>query len=179
MSDIEKRWYVAHTKTNSEKRAKALLEKSIQLEAEKSPEVGDMFGRLLVPEGISSNENGKSRSVVLFPGYLFVEVVLNPLTESIIRNTSRISSINPSFLSEKEVENLLGKEDKESKNEIVEITCKEGDQVEIIEGSFRTMVATVEEVIPDRQKIRVSVMMLGRLNSVDLDFKQVKVLNNN
>ena len=41
------------------------------------------------------------------------------------------------------------------------------------------MIATVEDVMAERQKIRVSVMMLGRLNSVDLDFKQVKVLNNN
>jgi transcription termination/antitermination protein NusG len=179
MSNYEKRWYVAHTKTNSEKRARALLEKSIQLEAEKNSLVEEMFGRLLVPEGISSNENGKSRSVVLFPGYIFIEVALNPLSESIIRNAPRISSINPSFLSEKEVENLLGKEDAETKSEIVEISCKEGDQVEIIEGSFRTMIATVEDVMPERQKIRVSVMMLGRLNSVDLDFKQVNVLNNN
>jgi transcriptional antiterminator NusG len=179
MSNYEKRWYVAHTKTNSEKRAKALLEKAIQIEAEANSEINAMFGRILVPEGVSSRENGKTRSVVLFPGYLFVEVDLNPLSESIIINTSRISSVNKSSLSSAEVKSLLGSEDPETKPEIVEIECRKGDQVEIIDGPFRTMIATVEEVVHESQKLKVSVMMLGRLNSVDLDFKQIKVLDNN
>lgn len=179
MSTYEKKWYVAHTKTNSEKRAKALLEKAIQLEGELNPSISEMFGRVLVPEGVSSRENGKTRNVVLFPGYLFVEVDLNPVSESVIRNTSRISSVNPSPLKDADVKNLLGNEESETPNEIVEIDCKKGDQVEIIDGPFRTMIATVEEVLLDTQKLKVSVMMLGRLNSVDLDFKQIKVLHNN
>jgi transcription antitermination factor NusG len=62
--------------------------------------------------------------VVLFPGYLFVEVDLNPVSESVIRNTSRISSVNPSPLKDADVKNLLGNEESETPNEIVEIDCK-------------------------------------------------------
>jgi transcriptional antiterminator NusG len=176
MSTSTKRWYVIHTLTGSEKKAKALLEKSIEQSGQKDISVEEAFGRVLVPEGSSTRDGGQTRSIVLYPGYLFIEVDLNPKTESIIRQTSRISSINKNYLSQKEVSELLGEEADSEEKEIIEINCKVGDSVEIVEGPFKTMTATVEEVLHSSRKLKVTVMMFGRSNSVDLDFKQVKVI---
>jgi transcriptional antiterminator NusG len=162
--------------TGSEKKAKALLDKSIEQSGQKDSAVEEAFGRVLVPEGSSTRDSGKPRSIVLYPGYIFIEVDLNPKTESIIRQTSRISSINKNYLSAKEVAELLGEEADSEEKEIIEINCKKGDSVEIIDGPFKTMTATVEEVLHSNRKLKVSVMMFGRSNSVDLDFKQVKVI---
>jgi len=162
--------------TGSEKKAKALLEKSIEQSGQKDSIIEEAFGRVLVPEGSSTRDSGKTRSIVLYPGYIFIEVDLNPRTESIIRQTSRISSINKNYLSSKEVAELLGEEADSEEKEIIEINCKKGDSVEIIDGPFKTMTATVEEVLHSSRKLKVSVMMFGRSNSVDLDFKQVKVI---
>lgn len=174
MSNSKKRWYVVHTLTGSEKKARSLLEKSIEQAASRDESINDLFGRLLVPEGSSTRDTGRTRSIVLYPGYLFIEVELTPKTESIIRQTSRISSINKNYLSPKEVAELLGEEVESDEKEIVEINCEKGDIVEIIDGPFKTMTATVEEVLESSRKIKVTVMMFGRSNSVDLDFNQVK-----
>ena len=176
MSTPTKRWYVVHTMTSSEKKARALLAKAIEQAGSKDPAVGELFGRILVPEGSSTRDSGKTRSIVLYPGYIFIEVALTPKTESIIRQTSRISSINKNFLTQREVAELLGEEADSEEKEVIEVNCKKGDTVEIIDGPFKTMTATVEDVLPANRKLKVIVMMFGRSNSVDLDFKQVKVI---
>ena len=126
--------------------------------------------------GSATMNDCNPRSIVLYPGYLFIEVDINPKTESIIRQTSRISSINKNYLSQREVAELLGEEADSEEKEIIEINCKVGDSVEIIEGPFKTMTATVEEVLHASRKLKVTVMMFGCSNSVDLDFKQVRVI---
>jgi transcriptional antiterminator NusG len=171
-----KRWYVVQTMTGSEKKAKALLEKSIEQSSEKDISISEAFGRVLVPEQASSRDGVRTRSIILYPGYLFIEVHLNAKTESLIRQTSRISSINRNYLSIKEVADLLGEEADSEEKEIIEINCKKGDSVEIVDGPFKTMTATVEDVLHSSRKLKVTVMMFGRSNSVDLDFKQVKVI---
>ncbi len=172
MSEYEKKWYVAHTLTNSEKRAKALLSRAIELETERKPEVQEMFGRILVPESTSIRDNGKERKVVQFPGYLFIECALNDLTKTIIRGTNRISRITETPLSDRESRRLLGEEIQVQKQEI-ELFVEVGEEVDITAGPFVSMTGKVVEVDVKNRKVKVGVKLFGRTNTVDLDFNQV------
>ena len=129
---------------------------------------------VLVPENKISVDGGKERSVVKFPGYLFVNCVLNDTTKTIIRETNRISRINEAPLKKREVDNLLGiKEKKEEAVEVV-ISVSVGDEVEIIDGAFKSMIAKVEQIDKKNKKVTVGVKMFGRTNNVDLKFSQVR-----
>ena len=185
MAKSKLKWYVVHTLTNSEKRAKKLLDIEIKHAIEAKPEVAEMFGvtsivdeeyvsPVLVPENKISVDGGKERSVVKFPGYLFVNCELNDTTKTVIRETNRISRINEAPLKKREVDNLLGiKEKKEEAVEVI-ISVDVGDEVEIVEGPFKSMIARVEQIDKKNKKVTVGVKMFGRTNNVDLKFTQVR-----
>jgi transcriptional antiterminator NusG len=185
MAKTKLKWYVVHTLTNSEKRAKKLLDIEIKHAIEAKPEVAEMFGvtsiadeeyvsPVLVPENKISVDGGKERSVVKFPGYLFVNCELNDTTKTVIRETNRISRINEAPLKKREVDNLLGiKEKKEEAVEVI-ISVEVGDEVEIIDGPFKSMIARVEQIDKKNKKVTVGVKMFGRTNNVDLKFTQVR-----
>jgi transcriptional antiterminator NusG len=185
MAKSKLKWYVVHTLTNSEKRAKKLLDIEIKYAIEAKPEVAGMFGVIsieaeeyvspvLVPENKVSVDGGKERSVVKFPGYLFINCELNDTTKTVIRETNRISRINEAPLKKREVDNLLGiKEKKEEEVEVL-ITVEVGDDVEVIDGPFKSMIARVEQIDKKNKKVTVGVKMFGRTNNVDLKFTQVR-----
>ena len=185
MAKTKLKWYGVHTLTNSEKRAKKLLDIEIKYAIEAKPEVAEMFGvtsiadeeyvsPVLVPENKISVDGGKERSVVKFPGYLFVNCELNDTTKTVIRETNRISRINEAPLKKREVDNLLGiKEKKEEAVEVI-ISVEVGDEVEIIDGPFKSMIARVEQIDKKNKKVTVGVKMFGRTNNVDLKFTQVR-----
>ena len=185
MAKTKLKWYVVHTLTNSEKRAKKLLDIEIKHAIEAKPEVAEMFGVIsieddeyvspvLVPENKISVDGGKERSVVKFPGYLFVNCELNDTTKTVIRETNRISRINEAPLKKREVDNLLGiKEKKEEEVEVL-ISVEVGDEVEVIDGPFKSMIARVEQIDKKNKKVTVGVKMFGRTNNVDLKFTQVR-----
>lgn len=186
MSKTKMKWYVVHTLTNSEKRAKKLLDIEIKRAIESKPEVGELFGidsidpefydsPVMVPENKVSVDGGKERSVVKFPGYLFVRCVLNDTTKTIIRETNRISKINEAPLKKREVDFLLGiKEENKTQEVEVVISVEIGEEVEIIDGPFKHMFAKVEQIDKKSKKVTVGVKMFGRTNNVDLKFTQVK-----
>lgn len=185
MAKTKLKWYVVHTLTNSEKRAKKLLDIEIKNAIEAKPEVADYFGvetidaefyvsPVLVPENKISVDGGKERSVVKFPGYLFVNCILNDTTKTIIRETNRISRINEAPLKKREVDNLLGIKEKKVESVEVVISVAVGDEVEIIDGPFKSMVAKVEQIDKKSKKVTVGVKMFGRTNNVDLKFSQVR-----
>jgi len=186
MTKTKMKWYVVHTLTNSEKRAKKLLDIEIKRAIESKPEVGELFGidsidpefydsPVMVPENKVSVDGGKERSVVKFPGYLFVRCVLNDTTKTIIRETNRISKINEAPLKKREVDSLLGiKEENKTQEVEVVISVEIGEEVEIIDGPFKHMFAKVEQIDKKSKKVTVGVKMFGRTNNVDLKFTQVK-----
>lgn len=185
MAKSKLKWYVVHTLTNSEKRAKKLLDIEIKHAIEAKPEVAEMFGvtsieedeyvsPVLVPENKVSVDGGKERSVVKFPGYLFVNCELNDTTKTVIRETNRISRINEAPLKKREVDNLLGVKEKKEEEVEVLISVEVGDEVEVIEGPFKSMIARVEQIDKKNKKVTVGVKMFGRTNNVDLKFTQVR-----
>ena len=166
------------------KARKKLLDIEIKHAIEAKPEVAEMFGvtsiegdeyvsPVLVPENKVSVDGGKERSVVKFPGYLFVNCELNDTTKTVIEKQI-VSQESMRHLLRRERDNLLGiKEKKEEEVEVL-ISVEVGDEVEVIDGPFKSMIARVEQIDKKNKKVTVGVKMFGRTNNVDLKFTQVR-----
>ncbi|MES2503324.1 MAG: transcription termination/antitermination protein NusG [Myxococcota bacterium] len=170
------KWYVVHTYAGFENKVKKGLEDRI---AQYS--MGERFGEIWVPtEVVEEIKSGvrKSQSRKCFPSYILVQMDFSDETAHLVRNTAKVTgfvgnSKKPVPLSAAEVERMHamvhGAPKVRAKIEFVE-----GDQVKVIEGPFANFSGAVEEVKPEKQKLRVLVSIFGRATPVELDYAQVE-----
>jgi transcriptional antiterminator NusG len=127
-------------------------------------------------------KNGKKVTVErkVFPGYVLVEMVLNQETMHLINSIQGVIKFvgqgwTPQALRQEEVNRLLGIEEEVEEDEVKEdIPFMVGQVVEIMQGPFSEFSGTVEEVLTDKGKVRVSVSLFGRPTTVELDYLQLK-----
>ena len=179
MSDINEmneglRWYVAHTYSGYENKVKTNLEKIIENRG-----LGDLITDIRIPtEVVVESDGGKEREVEskVFPAYVLIKMVMTDDTWHLIRNirgvTGFVGEANKAIpLTEEEVA-ALGME----KREIV-VLYHVGDTVRITEGPLASFTGLVEEIEPEKNRVRVVVSMFGRETPVDLELDQVEVSN--
>jgi len=173
------KWYVVHTYSGFENRAKKSLEERIKQYA-----LEGKFGEILVPtEVVEEIKNGvrRSSSRKCFPGYMLVEMEMSDDTAHLVRGTPKVTgfvgtSKKPPALTTREVERLKGISHGTPAPRI-KVEFNEGDQVRVNEGPFANFSGTVEEVKPDKQRVRVLVSIFGRATPVELDYAQVERLS--
>ena len=174
MADNAK-WYVLHTYSGYENAVKAAIEKSV---ANRGLE--DMVQKMEIPmETVTEvTEAGVMKEVErkVFPGYVLIKMVLTDDTWHLVRNirgvTGFVGEANKAIpLTEEEVA-ALGVE----KHEIV-VLYHVGDTVKITEGPLASFTGIVEELEPEKNKVRVVVSMFGRETPVELELDQVEVLS--
>jgi len=173
-------WYVVHTYSGYENKAKLALEDAIRRYA-----LEGKFGEILVPtETVVEVKNGKKKTNTrkVFPGYIFVQMQIDNETWHVVKTTPKITgfiggSRNPPPISEAEIRRIAGSEDEEVVADVKPImTFERGEEVDIIDGPFASMKGRVEEANQARGKLRVMVSIFGRATSVELDFTQVERL---
>ena len=173
MADNAK-WYVLHTYSGYENAVKAAIEKSVTNRG-----LEDMIHKMEIPmETVTEvTEAGGMKEVErkVFPGYVLIKMVLTDDTWHLVRNirgvTGFVGEANKAIpLTEEEVA-ALGVE----KHEIV-VLYHVGDTVKITEGPLASFTGTVEEIEPEKNKVRVVVSMFGRETPVELELDQVEVL---
>ena len=173
----EKKWYIVHTYSGHENKAKLTL-----LERVRNANMQDYFGDVLVPtESVVENVKGQRRTTTrkFFPGYMFVQMVLEDKTFHLVKNTPKITGflggMKPTPVPEREIHGVQtnAAEGKAGKPK-ARVTFEAGESVRVIDGPFANFSATVEEVKADKQKLKVSLSMFGRATSVELDFAQVE-----
>lgn len=180
----EKKWYVLRTAGGKEKKAKEYLEKEIQ-----RGNLQNQVEQVLVPvEKKFVVKNGKRVAAerLLFPGYVLINAELTGELEYVIRNlipgmsgflTEKIDKgieRRPVPLREEEVRHILGQQD-ESATAVAEteFDYAVGDSVKITDGPFTGFDGTVDEIVEDRNKLKVIVMIFGRKTLLELSFNQV------
>lgn len=181
----EKKWYVLRTAGGKEKKAKEYLEKEIERSG-----LQNQVSQILVPvEKKYKVKNGKrvQTESLLYSGYVFIEADLTPEIQYVVRNLipgmsgflTEKSSDNktdrvPVPLREEDVRNLLGKHDEAAAGDVVtEVDYEIGQSVKITDGPFSGFDGTVEQIVEDRSKIKVIVMIFGRKTALELNFNQV------
>ena len=175
--NAEKKWYIVHTYSGHENKAKLTL-----LERVRNQNLTEYFGDVLVPtESVTENVKGQRRTTTrkFFPGYMFVQMILDDRTFHLVKNTPKITGFlggtKPTPVPEREIHGVQHNvaEGKAGKPK-ARVTFDAGESVRVIDGPFANFSATVEEVKPDKQKLKVSLSMFGRATSVELDFAQVE-----
>jgi transcriptional antiterminator NusG len=172
----EKKWYIVHTYSGHENKAKLTL-----LERVRNANLTEYFGDVLVPtESVMEVVKGQRRTTTrkFFPGYMFVQMVLDDRTFHLVKNTPKITGFlggtKPTPVPEREITGVQTNMTEGKVKPKARIVFEAGDSVRVIEGPFANFSATVEEVKTDKQKVKVSLSMFGRATSVELDFAQVE-----
>jgi transcription termination/antitermination protein NusG len=177
-------WYVVHSYAGYENRVKANLESRTQ-----SLNMEDYIYQIEVPvHEVTEIKQGKRQQVSekVLPGYILVRMDLIDESWAAVRNTPGVTgfvglSSRPSPLSLDEVASLLAPEpeEKAAQTEAVRRSSVEyevGESVTVMDGPFATLPATVNEINPDTQKLKVLVSIFGRETPVELSFDQVSKL---
>jgi transcription termination/antitermination protein NusG len=173
-----KKWYVVHTYSGYEHKAKTALEERVR-----SLHMELKIGEVLVPvERVQELGKGGQRKISnrkFFPGYIFVNMVLDEETWHVIKNTPKITgfvghSTNPPEVPESEVREITQQMEEGALRPKPKVLFEVGEAVKVVDGPFQDFNGTVEEVKPDKGKVRVLISIFGRATPVELDFVQVE-----
>ncbi len=176
---MNRKWYVIHTLSGCENKVRAVLEEKIDF----LPSLQDLISRVLIPtEEVTEVRSGEKKVTTrsLFPGYVFVEMDLNEKTWYLVKNTPGVSGFvssgkEPVPLEEEEVKNILRAVEEKRTKPIPKVILEKGEIIRVVEGPFTNLNGVVEEVNPERGKVRVMVSIFGRSTPVDLEYWQVEV----
>jgi len=175
--DDNRRWYVIHTYSGYENKVKTNLEHRIH-----SMDMGDKIFQVLVPtEEEIEIKNGKRHPVErkVYPGYVLVEMNMGDDSWYVVRNTPGVTSFvgmgtTPTPLSDAEVKAILRQIKLDAPKYKVAFT--KGEAVRVTDGPFTDLHGVVDEVNPERNKVKVLVSIFGRETPVELDFLQIEKL---
>ena len=178
---MEHRWYAIQTTSGHENKVKSLIQRRIDGDS-RVPEDRPIRQALVPTQEAVEIKNGKKVNVErkIYPGYVLVEMVMDQETAHMVNGIQGVIKFVgherlPQPLRAEEVNRLLGVSDEfEAEAPKEEIPFLIGQAVAITEGPFTDFNGTVEEVIADKGKVRVSVSLFGRPTSVELDYLQLK-----
>ena len=172
-------WYVVHVFSGYENKARAALEERIRSLGKQ-----DYFGEILVPEEevVERTKTGatRQRKKRFYPGYILVQMDLDSETWHIVKNTPKVTGFvggngrTPPKVPPHEVAKVKGKLASGTAAVKPKMEFEKGETVHVTEGPFANFNGVVDEVRPEKGKLRVMVSIFGRATPVELDFMQVK-----
>jgi transcriptional antiterminator NusG len=173
------KWYIVHVYSGFENKVKAALEERIA-----SSLYSKKFGKVIVPtEEIVELVKGKRKtsSRKFYPGYILVRMELNDETWHLINSTAKVTGFvggreKPMPISDEEAEQILNRMETGKLKPQPKYFFEPGDEIRVIDGPFKNFNGIVDEVNPEKGKIRVLVSIFGRSTPVELEFVQVMKL---
>jgi len=173
---VELKWYIVHTYSGFEDKVKKSLQERIESLSQQ-----DYFGDILVPtEQVVELRKGekKTSSRKFYPGYILVQMMLNQDTWHTVKNTSKVTGfvggeVKPTPISDTEAQRIIQQMEEGVNKPKPKYSFEEGDEVRVIDGPFTNFQGVVEEVKPDKEKLRVLITIFGRPTPVELEFIQV------
>ncbi len=173
--NMQKNWYVVHTYSGFEEKAKISIEEKVE-----SRGLKDKISRILIPtERVVELKGGKKRErdKKFYPGYILVEMELDDETWHLVKSTPKVTGFvggkKPVAIPQDEVEVIMQQVEKGPVPQ-VKTQFQKGDNVRIIDGPFSNFNGFVEEVDLDHGRLRVMVSIFGRQTPVELNFFQVE-----
>lgn len=175
-----KHWYVVHTYSGYEQKAKKALEERIR-----QHNVEHLFEEVLVPqENVVEVKKGVKRTTKrqFFPGYILVRMELNETTWHIVKGTPKVTgfvggSMNPPTVPDEEVARITSQIEEGTLKPKPKVEFEKGENVRVVSGPFSTFTGIVDEVHEGKGKLRVMVSIFGRSTPIELDFTQVEKVN--
>jgi len=173
---MAQKWYVVHTYSGYENKVKLSLKERVEAAGKQ-----DFFSDVLIPEeDIVELVSGEKKTTKrkFFPGYILVRMELNDETWHIVKNTPKVTGFiggkeKPSPIQDRDVEVLRTRIDEGTLKPKPKFKFEVSDHVRIIDGPFTNFDGVIDEVKPEKGKLRVIVSIFGRSTPVELDFIQV------
>ena len=171
-------WYTLRTFSGHEKKVRRLLEEEIDRLG-----LEDRITEIVIPqEEVYEMRGGekKSKEKTLYPGYIFLHADLNGELEHRITRVSSVigflgSDDRAEPMRQAEVDQMLGKTEEAAEAETkADIPYQEGDAVTVVDGPFSSFSGFVQEVYPEKMKVKVMVSIFGRKTPLELDYLQVE-----
>lgn len=168
------RWYVVHTYSGYENKVKVTIEKTIE-----NRNLHHLILDMQIPmEECTEEKDGKIKTTLKkkFPGYLLVKMVMTDDSWYVVRNTRGVTGFvgpgsKPVPLTDEEIESM-GVQDG-----YMDINLEVGESIKVISGAISGFMATIQEIYPEKQKLKALVDMFGRETLAELDFNQVEKLD--
>lgn len=171
------KWYGVHTYSGYENKVKANLEDRIRaLGAE------DQFGEVLIPsETVVELRKGERRTSQrkFFPGYILVQMELNDETWHVVKDTPKVTGFvggttTPPAIPDAEVAKIASRMEEGVERPKPKVLFEVGETVRVVDGPFLNFTGVVEDVKPEKAKLKVMVSIFGRTTPVELEFIQVE-----
>jgi transcriptional antiterminator NusG len=176
----DRRWYVVQTYSGYENSVKLNLERRIE-----SMQMEDFIFQVMIPEEIRQERKAdgtlKEKLVKIFPGYVFVEMIVSDKSWFIVRNTPGVTGFlgssgggtKPVPLPPDEINPILKKC---GLMEVPKLDITVGQKVKVVSGAFRDQIGSVDSIDEEKQEITVLVDMFGRQTPVELSFEDIEKL---
>jgi transcriptional antiterminator NusG len=173
---VDLKWYIVHTYSGFENKVKKSLEERVKALGQE-----EFFGKILVPtEQVIELRKGqkKTSSRKFYPGYILVNMFLNEDTWHTVKDTAKVTGfvgggVKPTPIPDEEAERIILQMEEGVSKPKPKYRFEEGDEVRVIDGPFVNFQGVVDEVKPDKEKLRVLITIFGRSTPVELDFIQV------
>lgn len=172
-----KHWYVVHTQTGREEHVKTTLESRTQ-----QFNLQDKIAQVLIPtEKVSEIKSGKKTISTrkFFPGYVLIEMEMSDETWYLVKNTPGVSGFigsgkKPLPLNDSEVNGIIKQAEEKKEKPTPKVIFEKGESIRVKEGPFVNFNGTIEEVNPNKGKLKVMVSIFGRTTPVELEYWQVE-----
>jgi transcription termination/antitermination protein NusG len=174
---MAKNWYILQVHSGFEDKVKTTLEDRI-----KNDGLEESFGDILIPtEQVVEMVKGvrKTSSRKFFPGYILISMELNDLTwHTVHENMPRVvgfvgNDINPMPLPDKDAEKIIGRINDGAEAPRPKVIFEVGEKVRVTDGPFANFQGVVDEVFPEKGRVKVMVSIFGRETPVELEYIQV------
>jgi len=172
-----KNWYVVHTQTGSEEKVREALKNRIN-----SQGLQDLIAQIVIPtEQVSEVRSGKSKvsQRTFFPGYLLVVMEFDEKIYLLVKTTPGVTGFiglgrKPMPLPQGEIDNILKRTEEAKVKPRPKVLFEKNEQVRVTDGPFVNFNGTIEEIHPEKGKLKVSVSIFGRSTPVELEYWQVE-----
>jgi transcription termination/antitermination protein NusG len=170
------KWYILHVYSGFEARVKSNLEERIAA----SP-FREKFGEVVVPtEQVVELVKGKRKTSnrKFYPGYILIHMDLDEESWHLVNSTAKVTGFlgerdRPVAIGEEEAQQILNRMEAGKTKPQPKFYFEAGDEIRVVDGPFTNFNGTVEEVNPEKGKVKVLVSIFGRSTPVELDFVQV------
>ncbi len=176
----ERRWYIVQTYSGFENSVKINLQRRIE-----SMQMEDLLSQIVIPEEIQIERKPdgtqKEKMVKIFPGYVFVEMIVTDDSWFVVRNTPGVTGFlgssgggtKPVPLPPEEINPILKKC---GLMEVPKMNVELGEKVRVVTGPFNGQIGTIDEIEAEKQELTVLVDMFGRKTPVELNFEDIEKL---
>jgi transcriptional antiterminator NusG len=169
------KWYVVQVYSGFEQKVKLSLAENI-----KQAKMEGAFGEVLIPtETVQDNQGGRRvSSKTFYPGYIFVQMAMSDEAWHVVRDTPKVTGFvggrKPQPVPSPEIQSVVQQVEEGAAKPRPRVMFNAGDHVRVNDGAFANFTGTIEEVKPEKQKVRVLVSIFGRATPVELDYSQVE-----